>query len=77
MKYKDTFIRYYLTNRLKELYETFLENFLNYWWCDECKKYHSSRVKMYSKTKPHKLFYEVWDGNTCSEIQEKKELKIF
>jgi hypothetical protein len=68
MKYKDTFINYYITNRFKEAFEIFLER-LNYWWCCDCGKYHSPRVKMYQKTRLHKGF-QMWDGNTCNEIHE-------
>lgn len=40
MKYKDSFWNHYIIN-------PFLEIILDYWYCHDCKKRHSSRIVKY------------------------------
>jgi hypothetical protein len=64
MKYKDTFIRYYILNPLIGIRDNILVK-LNYWWCADCGKYHSNRVKHY------------WNQDNLTCIEENEKLSNF
>lgn len=63
MKYKDSFVKYYIINPIIDIYYNFLENLLDYWWCSRCKKYHSPRIVQY---------WRYTSKSSC--IEEKEEL---
>lgn len=51
MKMKDTWFNFYIKNPIlnliKDVKAYLLYKFTNYWYCEKCKKNHSSRVIQY------------------------------
>jgi hypothetical protein len=58
---KDTWFRFYIKhpiiNRVQGLKAAILHKFTNYWYCNNCNKYHSDRVERF-------LYKESWVSST-------------
>lgn len=71
---KDSIFGYYIREPIKKAINNFKMNKLNWWYCNECKKYHSNRIEGFkyypSKIKITNMFgnrvYQT-DGYTCNE----------
>lgn len=68
MKMKDTWFNFYIKNPIlnliKDVKAYLLYKFTNYWYCEKCKKNHSSRVIQY----PYEISWTNLQGQRVSRI---------